>query len=232
MRFFDSHMTQLFSGLNNNSPMSSFSFMDYAAIKNGSYGKLLKAHYAEQAKAGVDSDTTSKVKTDRSKAKVDDTGLSALKKEADSLKTSISKIGSDDLWKTTDGKYDSEKIAGAVKDFVKDYNDVLTKASKVNSKAVGRSIDSMESMTDMMSKALSKIGITVETDGKLSVNDEALKNANPGSVKSLFAGVVSYGSQISDRAGEISRDAVMNSSTYNSNASLTINLFGTFDSTV
>lgn len=232
MRFFDSHMTQLFSGLGKSNPMGSFNFTDYAAIKNGSYGKLLKAHYAEQAKAGVDSATTSKVKTDRSKAKVDDTGLSALKKEADSLKTSISKIGSDDLWKAEDGKYDSEKIAGAVKDFVKDYNDVLTKASKVNSKAVGRSVDSMESMTDMMSKALSKIGITVETDGKLSVNDEALKNANPGSVKSLFAGVVSYGSQISDRAGEISRDAIMNSSTYNNNASLTTNLFGTFDSTI
>ena len=48
MRFFDSHMTQLFSGLNQNSALGAFNYMDYAAIKNGSYGKLLKAHYAAE----------------------------------------------------------------------------------------------------------------------------------------------------------------------------------------
>ncbi len=45
----NSNITTLFSSLNNSGSYS-FSLTDYASIKNGSYGKLLKAYYAKQAK--------------------------------------------------------------------------------------------------------------------------------------------------------------------------------------
>ena len=152
-----------------------------------------------------------------------------MKKEADGLKTAAEALNEDALWKQTDGKYDMDKIVSAVKTFANEYNDTLNQAAKVNSKDIAQDVRYMNSMTNTMSKALSKIGVTVGTDGKLSVNEDELKKANVTSIKSLFAGSVSYGSQISDRASEIARDTVMNSSVYGSNGALSSSLSNMFN---
>ncbi len=44
----------LFSGTSDSSSVGNTNMLsDYAAIKNGSYGKLMKAYYAKQAEAGI-----------------------------------------------------------------------------------------------------------------------------------------------------------------------------------
>ena len=52
----------LFGSTQASSTSGSFSLSDYAAIKNGSYGKLLKAYYAKQdaEKASSDRETVQK----------------------------------------------------------------------------------------------------------------------------------------------------------------------------
>ena len=87
----------------------------------------------------------------------------------------------------------------------------------------------MTGLTGTMSKSLGKVGITVGFDGKLSINEDALKQANGSSLKTLFSGAVSYGTQIAGKAGEISRDAVMNSSLYGSNGTLQNMLSGNYN---
>lgn len=200
----------------------SFDFANYAAIKNGSYGKLVKSYYAGTNKSIDEQKASTAGKTDTAKAKaandVDTTGLAQLKNDADKLKTSAEALDKDDLWKKTDGKEDMSKIAGAVKDFAAGYNKVIEQASKVSSKEVSQDVKFMTQMTDTFSKVLGKIGITVGTDGKLSVDEEKLKNADTNVVKSLFDGNATYGSQIADKAGSIARDADMNSRTYGSDA--------------
>ena len=124
----------------------------------------------------------------------------------------------DDLWKTTEGKIDSDKVTSAVKDFANKYNKVIDQASKVSSKEVSQDVKFMTGMTDTFSKVLGKIGVTVGDDGKLSVDEEALGKADTATVKSLFGGNGTYGSQIADKAGNIYRDADMSSSIYGSNA--------------
>ena len=76
----------------------------------------------------------------------------------------------------------------------------------------------MTGMTDTFSKVLGKIGISVGEDGKLSVDDEKLKKADTATLKTLFDGFGTYGSQIADKAGSIYRDADMSSTIYGSNA--------------
>lgn len=228
MRGFNFNISSLFSGFGSGNVFGSFNFSDYASIKNGSYGKLMKSYYAEQKKTtGTDKSTTTKpIKKEET---VDKTGLTQMKKEADGLKSAAEALNKEDLWKQTDGKYDMDKIVGAVKTFANEYNDTVTQASKVNSKDVAQDVRYMSSMTNTMSKALSKIGVTVGTDGKLSVNEDEMKKANVSSIKSLFSGSVSYGSQIADRASEISRDTVMNSSIYGSNGTLSSSLSNMFN---
>lgn len=228
MRGFNFNISSLFSGFGSNSAFGSFNFGDYASIKNGSYGKLMKSYYAEQKKKPETSKTTT-TPTAKKETAVDKTGLTQMKKEADGLKTAAEALNEDELWKQTDGKYDMDKIASAVKTFANEYNDTLTQASKVNSKDIAQDVRYMSSMTNTMSKALAKIGVTVGTDGKLSVNEDELKKASGTSIKSLFSGAVSYGSEIADKASNISKDAVMGSSIYGSNGALSSSLSSMFN---
>ena len=228
MRGFNFNISSLFSGFNSNSVMGSFNFGDYNQIKNGSYKKLVKSYYTEQNK-----DTSSKDKT-ANKTKIenkmkDTTGLTQMKKEADGLKSALEVFNNEELWKQTDGKYDSDKIVDAVKSFVKEYNDVVDQVGKVNSTDISKSVGYMKSMTSTLSKSLTKVGVTVGTDGKLSVEEDTLKKAQVSNIKSLFSGATSYGSQTANRAGEISREAVRNSSFYSSNGTASSSLNNMFN---
>ena len=200
-----------------------FNFADYAAIKNGSYGKLVKSYYSGTTKAvEAEKAQTAKAAEKTSKKKetsdTDKTGLTQIKKDADLLKESANALGKDDLWKKTDGKPDTDKITAAVKDFADNYNKVIDQASKVSSKEIAQDMKNMTGMTSTFSKVLGKIGITVGTDGKMTVDEEALKKADTNTIKSLFDGNGTYGSQIADKANSIFRDADISSSIYDSSA--------------
>lgn len=228
MRFnFD--VTSLFGGLNSNNSNNLFggiNLSDYSLIKRGGYKKLMKSYYDEQS-----GKTTHKnnVTTNKKEQAIDKTGLTQMKKESDGLKSAVEAFNKDDLWKQTNGEYDMEKITGAVKSFVNEYNDVVNQSSKVNSKEISQTMRYMSSMTNTMSKALSKIGVAVGVDGKLSINEDTLKKANVTSIKSMFAGAGSYGAQIEAKASEVSRATIMNSSMYSSNATLSSTLNGMYD---
>ena len=70
----------LFGGTQTASASGTFSLSDYASIKNGSYGKLLKAYYAKQ-----DAEKTASGTDSAQKATLMKTGADALKKSADAL---------------------------------------------------------------------------------------------------------------------------------------------------
>ncbi len=228
MRTNNTDISTLLSSLGtNNSALGSINLGDYASIKSGSYKKLLKAYYDEQSS---DASSTAKTKTKKnSDASIDNTGLSTLKKDAENLKSSAEALSKDDLWKKTDGKNDMDKIANAVKSFAQNYNDVIEQSSKVTSKDVSSDTKYMSSLTSTLSNSLSKIGVTVGADGKLSVNEDTLKAADASDIKTLFTGKVSYGSQIADKAATISKDTIMNSSIYSSDGSVSSTLSGLFN---
>ena len=156
--------------------MNSFNFSDYASIKNGSYKKLVKSYLVQQKGDSADKGSTSVKKP--TKDTTDQTGLARMKTQADSLKKSAKELSDDALWKQTNGKYDMDKIAKAVKGFANDYNDTIDQAAKVTSRDVSQQTGFMTSMTKTMSTALSKVGITIGADGKMSVNEDELKKAD------------------------------------------------------
>ncbi len=225
----DSNISSLFNSLNSDrsgsGSIGSIDLAGYAAIKNGSYGKLVKSYYAESARkteevsSPVKSEKTSQ-KSSTKKAE-DTTGLSQMKKDADKLRASAEKLTGDDLWKKTDGKEDMNAIAGAVKDFANDYNKVIDQASKVNSKEIAADAKFMTGMTDTFSKVLGKIGVSVGQDGKLTVDEDALKKADTATVKSIFNGNGTYGSQIEQKAENITRDTEFSSALYDKDATST-----------
>ena len=226
-----------FGGGSGSDPMgglfSSFNFTDYNAIKSGSYKKLVKSYYAKDKE-----ESTSKKASKSGEKKAtkidykDTTGLSKMKKESDALASSVDALSNKDLWTMKEGKYDMNKIADAVKSFVKDYNDTIAQSSKVTNSDVSKQITNMENMTNIMSKKLSAIGITAGTDGKLTVDENKLKNAKASDIKSLFEGNTTYASQIKQYANDAAKAAVNGASTYSANGTLSSALSGMFNNWV
>lgn len=209
----------LFGGMSDNSSTSDINMLsDYAAIKNGSYGKLMKAYYAKQdaEKLAGKGDTSQKLTLMK-------TGADALKKSAEALtdsslweKKKIKKKDEKTGEETEFEDYDWNKITKAVKSFIEDYNDVVKDAGEANTKDVLRNASWMTGITDKNSNMLAKIGITIGKENKLELDEDTLKQADISSLKTLFTGYNSFASKIAQKAAGISNAANRATATYTS----------------
>lgn len=224
------NISSFFNNNNNSGAFGSFDFAEYASIKNGTYRKLVKKHYALEKESIPKK--TDKTETKKKQNFLDGTGLTQVKSEADELKKSAEALGKDSLWKQNNGKYDMDKITKAVKDMASQYNDVIGQAKKVSSKDVSMQTGFMTSFSNTMSNSLSKIGISFDSDGKMSVDEDKLKNADAKDVKSMLSGKFSYSEQIAEKASAISSAAQRGASTYSSTGALSSSLSNMFNNWV
>ncbi len=192
----------LFSGLNTSSGSSSvgnLNFLsDYAAIKNGSYGKLMKAYYAETG--SNKSQVNSIVKNKTNSTSADDTKtLASVESSTSALKESADKLLAKDS-KSVWAEEDMEKIYTAVSDLVKDYNSVLDAMDDVNSTSILSRAKNLTQNTAVNEKLLAKVGITIGEGNELSVDKDTFMKADVASVKSLFNGNGSFAYRVSTYA--------------------------------
>ncbi|MBR1931928.1 MAG: hypothetical protein IJ833_10745 [Lachnospiraceae bacterium] len=227
---------------------------DYASIKNGSYGKLMKAYYGNNANSSVkalaqksNNNTKTKFETQQSTkdlAKVE-SAADGLKESADALLTTGTKsvfaeknITSKDEngVETTSKGYDRDAIYNAVNKFVNNYNSVLQTAGGSSDTTIASRAQSLVNATAANEKMLNKIGITVQDDGTLSVDKDTLNKADISKLKTLFQGNGSYGYQASAQASMINyaaSKAATKASTYTGsgtygNAYNTGNIFSSY----
>jgi flagellar capping protein FliD len=196
---------------------------------------LLKAYYAKSSDSSTSTSTSSTKKTtsttDTATQKVN---AASVRDSASELVDSSTALKSSTLWSTTtktddDGKttkeYDTDKIYSAVKSFVDDYNSVVKSASDSSSKSVQSALSGMETYSKTNSKLLAKVGISVNSDNTLSIDEKTFKSSSMTEAKSLFAGNGSYAQSVSSRASSmygsaVSQLAQLNSSTtYSSSGS-------------
>lgn len=199
---------------------------DYASIKNGSYGKLMKAYYAKDAadktaSKGKDTETKkNSISTAADSAKT----LSEIEKAADAMKESADSLlvkGSKSVFRkknekaTVSEEYDTDAIYKAVSGFVTDYNDLLSKTSAASSKNLQSKADTLAAVTSANAKLLSRVGITVNSDSSLSLDEEAFKKSDMGTVKNLFGTIGAYGYKVSAQASMIDYTAAKESTKSN-----------------
>ena len=191
----------------------------YSSIRSGAYAKATKAYYAKNAKTDTKSTTksTSSDKTyNYSKYLTTDSVLSNVKTEATELVDSAKKLtstGKDSVFSDKNG-YDKDAAYKAVKDFVTDYNDTVGALGDTTNSNVKNAGNSLTRITNVMSSSLSKVGVTVGTDGKLSIDEEAFKSADESKVKSLFGASGSYASLISSSASRVASQAARGMTQY------------------
>lgn len=230
-------VSYLFSSLsnsNNNSSsiLSGDLLTQYASIKNGSYGKLLKAYYSESAsdsvKSLVNNTQNNVVSSEETEA------LTKVQSTTDNLKESADALlanGKDSVF----DKEEADAVYDAVNQFVKDYNSVISAAKEVSNENVANKAANMVEATQSNVKLLNQIGITVNEDNTLSIDKEAFQKADVSKVKNLFNSTGSYGYGVSVQASMINYAAdraasKANTYTVNGTYNNTYNTGNIFDS--
>ncbi len=179
---------------------------DYAAIKNGSYGKMMKSYYAKLEKQEAEeSGETDKSKSGKVKDSASASAAASLYKSASTLTS----LNYDDR-----SEENIDKIADSVSSFVKDYNSLMKSASRSENETVQKQAESLYDSYYTNYKLFSKIGITMNSDRTLSLDEDALKKTladtekgNGSTVKTLFDGIGSFADKAVDKASRIYRAA-------------------------
>lgn len=134
-----------------------------------------------------------------------------------------SKVDKTDKDGNTAKEYDTDKIAKAVSSFVKDYNSLVSSTADSSSRYVLNSASNMVNYTRANADLLKKIGISVGSDNKLTVDEDKLKASDMAVVKSVFKDSGSFGQTISAKASTIYGNAVSQLSELSTKNSYTSN---------
>ena len=195
----------LLGGMNNSSPTGLEGLLgEMNSIKSGSYKGLVKQYYKNQQKTEKEEADEEEKKTNATTS----TDAANLVKSADKLldkgSESVFKKEkvTDENGKTTE-KYDTDKIYSAVSDFVKNYNSMIKSGQKSNETSVLTYTAGMATLSNVLNKSLSAVGISISSSGKLSVDEETFKKADMNKVKSLFNDTGSFAYQIKGKASSI-----------------------------
>ena len=210
-----SSVSTLFSSLGSSKSTGSGLFginlSEYASIRSGSYGKLMRSYFSMDSTKGTSkSDESTKntiedLATTTSTSKDSTKTLAAIESDAkeltDSAKALYTRSNNKVFTKDSGGSYDTDKIYKAVKRFADDYNSMLDTAGKSSTNRISRSVSSMKNETSYNEKPLKEIGITVdEKTGRLSVDETTFKSADTEKIKNLFNGTGSYAYSVATKA--------------------------------
>ena len=219
-RVYNNHVSMFLPVLSISNDNGTTNFLgDYASIKNGSYGKLLKAYYAKQKAEGASSSKDTMQKS------------TMIQSSAETLKKAADALNNDSLWEkkkitkkdektgetTETVDYDWDAITKAVKSFVDSYNDAVEEAGESNAKNVLRNTLYMTNNVSKNENLLSKAGITIGKGNKLNLDMDKLKKANISTLKTLFTGYNSLVGRVSQKASSISLAAAKSGRAYTGN---------------
>ncbi|MDE6621149.1 MAG: hypothetical protein K2K74_11810 [Lachnospiraceae bacterium] len=217
-------------------------FSQRAAIKNGSYKKLLQSYFGTTSK---DSSGTS-TNRNRGTNNIIDTLLrekmyptvseetqkanSSLTSGLNSLQSSVSTLQKDSTFEDTEnGQTAVDKVVSAMKNYVNNYNNVVTasKGSTLTNKTAY--VANMMSATSKNADQLAEIGVTLKQDGTLQLDETKLKSADLSKVQKLFSSdnIQSYGSTISSRAKFAGASSTTSTSTNNTSTDTSTTTKGT-----
>ena len=236
-----SSVSTLFSSLGSSKSTGSglfgFNLSEYASIRSGSYGKLMRSYFSMDSTKGTSkSDDSTKntiedLATTTSTSKDSTKTLAAIESDAkeltDSAKALYTRSNNKVFTKDSGGSYDTDKIYKAVKRFADDYNSMLDTAGKSSTNRISRSVSSMKNETSYNEKPLKEIGITVdEKTGKLSVDETTFKSADTEKIKNLFNGTGSYAYSVATKAAmteSYAKSEAAKSNTYTKNGTYNYN---------
>lgn len=223
---------------NTNSIYNSLSQLN--SVRRGSYGKILKAYYGKDNTASVSKNTAGKTGSKNTRYDYPlysaNAGLDEIRTQTDKLTKSAGKLtdsSRNGLFADKDN-YDPDAAYKAVNEFITDYNNTLDATGKTSNTTVTNAARNMTRMTDIMSNSLSRVGVSVGKNGRLSVDEETFKNTDMDKARSVFGSggsfarsVSSYSARLGSAAKQQSLQAANNTGIYGRYGTYNTNSYGT-----
>ncbi len=226
MSFFN-YSSTLFSGMNSSGTGFAGLIGEYNQIRSGSYGKLLKAYYKKYNADGTakssttdTNKTTNKVKT--SSDTVDTAKeLESVKESATTLQNAAMKLaavktGSSSLYEkktivdtnedgstSTRTDYDYDTLVKSVQSFVDAYNDTLDSVGSIEASSVQQKTQWMTQVTKQYTDELAGVGISVDKDGRLALDEKAFREKDMTELQDFFEGTNSVLGQLARKASNL-----------------------------
>ena len=234
MSFFN-YSSTLFSGMSTGATSFTGMLGEYNQIKSGTYGRLLKAYYKKynadgtaKSSATDKNKTTNKVKT--SSDTVDTVKeLDAVKNSAATLQTAAMKLaavkeGSSSLYakktmvdKKEDGTtstrtdYDYDTLVKSVQSFVSAYNDTLKSVGTIEASSVQQKTQWLTQVTGQYKDEFSAVGITVDKDGRMTLDEKAFREKDMTELQDFFEGTDSALGKLARQASNLAGAAELQS---------------------
>ena len=224
MSFFN-YSSTLFSGMSSSGTVFSGLLGEYNQIRNVTYGKLLKAYYKKyNADGSTKTNTTDKI-TDKVKTSSDtvDTAkeLESVKDSATALqdaamKLSTVKTGSSSLYEkktivdtnedgstSTRTDYDYDTLVKSVQSFVDAYNETLESVGSIEASSVQQKTQWLTQVTKQYTDELAGVGISVDKDGRLALDEKAFREKDMMELQDFFEGTNSVLGQLARKASNL-----------------------------
>ena len=154
---------------------------------------------AKEAASKYEKKTTSSSTTAYSASKND-----KLKTYADDLNSSVTNLETAFKADETTGEIDRDKAFEAAEKFVKSYNDLYSSTRASGNKTVSNKSQFIANMTNAYSGKLQNVGISVGSDGKLSIDKDTFNSASEDDLDKVFGKKESYASFMSTQANAVS----------------------------
>lgn len=141
--------------------------------------------------------------------------LGEIEEAAENAKTALSELrttGSKSLFnKVTkqdeDGNsitdYDTDAIYKSVNSFIKSYNTLLDKTEDSETQSILQARKTMINYALSYKTSLAAVGITIDSDNNLSVDEEKFRSADMSKVQNLFQGSNTFGAQMEAQIAKI-----------------------------
>ncbi len=172
---------------------------DFRVSKNlyKSYFAMQKSNAADSAKEAVSKfENTKKTTSSAYSASAND----KLKTYSSDLKNAVSNLESAFKEDAKTGEVDNDKAFSAAQSFVDSYNKLYSSTRSSGNSTVSGKSEFVSKMTTAYSNKLGKVGISVGSDGKLSIDKDTFNNSSAEAREEIFGKKNSYASFMSEQA--------------------------------
>ena len=161
---------------------------DLQMIQKGAYKKAMKAYVAKQKS----SDSAETIKNSGTK-------LSGLKSSSQKLYQAANDLKNASYGDNTK----AEDLLDKAKNFVSQYNSVLGTTKSMNSYSILQTAVWGTEQMNLSQGLLNKVGITINDDNTLSLDETKFKAANMSDLKALFSGSGSLADRVAQKASTL-----------------------------
>ena len=126
------------------------------------------------------------------------------KADADALHRAVKKLRN---FNYEDDSSDGANIYGSISAFVETYNNAVSSSGSSSDSSLTRYSKYLKNLSNEYQDELKDIGISIESDGSLKVNENLLKNASLSDVKKVFSKDAEFTSKVSRYAKRINEKA-------------------------